>query len=165
MKSGQWTNKGLTGTELTGKTLGVVGFGRIGRVAAERGLGLRMKVLAHDPFLAPGASTPNGIEIVDLERLLARSDFVTLHVLFSDATKNLISKERIALMKKGARLVNAARGGLVDEAALLEALEKGHLAGAALDMFEEEPPKKDSKLVARPDLGDRNSRRMTPDRG
>ncbi len=147
MKAGQWTKKGLTGTELTGKTLGVVGLGRIGRVVAERALGLRMKVLAHDPFLTPGASTLTGVEIVELGDLLARSDFVTLHVPFSDATKNLISKERIAQMKKGARLVNAARGGLVDEDALLEALEKGHLGGAALDVFAEEPPKKDSKLV------------------
>lgn len=147
MKAGQWTKKGLTGTELTGKTLGVVGFGRIGRVVAERGLGLRMNVIAHDPFLASGSATIPGVELVDLERLLARADFVTLHVPFSDATKNLISKERIALMKKGARLVNAARGGLVDEAALLEALDKGHLGGAALDVFETEPPAKDSKLV------------------
>lgn len=152
MKAGQWTKKGLTGTELTGKTLGVVGFGRIGRVVAERGLGLRMNVIAHDPFLPPGASTTPGVELVDLERLLARADFVTLHVPYSDATKNLISRERLALMKKGARLVNAARGGLVDEAALLEALEKGHLGGAALDVFEVEPPAKDSKLVARDDV-------------
>ncbi len=152
MKAGQWTKKGLTGTELTGKTLGVVGFGRIGRVVAERGLGLRMNVIAHDPFLPPGASTTPGVELVDLERLLARADFVTLHVPYSDATKNLISKERMALMKKGARLVNAARGGLVDEAALLEALEKGHLGGAALDVFETEPPAKDSKLVLRDDV-------------
>lgn len=152
MKAGQWTKKGLTGTELTGKTLGVVGFGRIGRVVAERALGLRMNVIAHDPFLAPGAASIQGVELVDLERLLARADFVTLHVPYSDATKNLISKERIALMKKGARLVNAARGGLVDEAALLEALEKGHLGGAALDVFEVEPPAKDNKLVARDDV-------------
>ncbi len=152
MKAGNWTKKGLTGTELTGKTLGVVGFGRIGRVVAERGLGLRMNVIAHDPFLPPGASTTPGVELVDLERLLARADFVTLHVPYSDATKNLISKERIALMKKGARLVNAARGGLVDEVALLEALEKGHLGGAALDVFEVEPPAKDSKLVLRDDV-------------
>lgn len=152
MKSGQWTKKGLTGTELTGKTLGVVGLGRIGRVVAERALGLRMQVVAHDPFLTPGASVIPGVEIVELDKLLARADFVTLHVPFSEATKHLISKERIALMKKGARLVNAARGGLVDEAALLEALEKGHLGGAALDVFEEEPPKKDSKLVLRDDV-------------
>ncbi|MBL8862576.1 MAG: phosphoglycerate dehydrogenase [Planctomycetes bacterium] len=150
LKSGQWTKKGLTGTELTGKTLGVVGFGRIGRVVADRALGLRMQVLAHDPFLAPGAPVPNGVEATDLESLLARADFVTLHVPFSDATRNLISRERLALMKKGARLVNAARGGLVDEQALLEALEQGRLAGAALDVFEVEPPAKDSKLVLHP---------------
>jgi D-3-phosphoglycerate dehydrogenase len=150
MKAGQWTKKGLTGTELTGKTLGVVGFGRIGRVVADRALGLRMHVLAHDPFLAPGASVPSGVDVCDLETLLARADFVTLHVPYTDATHNLISRERLALMKKGARLVNAARGGLVDEDALLEALEQGRLAGAALDVFATEPPAKDSRLVLHP---------------
>lgn len=148
VRAGTWTKKGLMGTEITGKTLGVVGFGRIGRVVADRALGLKMKVVAHDPYLAieKGSGVP-GVELLGLDELLARADFVTLHVPMSEQTKNLISKERLARMKKGARLVNAARGGLVDEAALLEALEKGHLAGAALDVFAEEPPAKGAPLL------------------
>ncbi len=152
MRAGQWTKKGLTGSEISGKTLGVVGLGRIGRVVAQRGLGLDMQVLAHDPFLPPGASPLAGVELVPLERLLARSDFVTLHVPYSDATANLISRERIALMKKGARIINAARGGLIDEAALCEALAEGRLAGAALDVYATEPPPKDHPLLAREDV-------------
>lgn len=153
VKKGTWTKKGLTGTEITGKTLGVVGLGRIGRVVADRALGLRMNVVAHDPYLPlEKGSGLAGVELLALDELLARSDFVSLHVPFMESTKNLISKERIFRMKKGARLVNAARGGLVDEAALLEALEKGHLAGVALDVFAEEPPPKDHPLVLREDV-------------
>jgi D-3-phosphoglycerate dehydrogenase / 2-oxoglutarate reductase len=153
VRKGSWAKKGLLGTEITGKTLGVVGLGRIGRVVADRALGLSMQVVAHDPYLGAGSASPiAGVELVDLDSLLARSDFVTLHVPFSDATRNLISAERIARMKRGARLVNAARGGLVDEAALLAALESGHLAGAALDVLLEEPPSKDHPLLAREDV-------------
>jgi len=153
VKKGTWTKKGLTGTEMTGKTVGVVGLGRIGRVVADRALGLKMKVLAHDPYLPLGkGSGIAGVELVTLDALLAASDFVTLHVPFMESTKNLIDKNKLALMKKGARLVNAARGGLVDEAALLAALESGHLAGAALDVFTEEPPPKDHPLVLRDDV-------------
>jgi D-3-phosphoglycerate dehydrogenase len=153
VKKGTWTKKGLTGSELAGKTLGVIGLGRIGRVVADRGLGLKMNVVAHDPYLpAEGGSGIAGVELVGLDALLAQSDFVTLHVPAMDSTRNLISKERIARMKKGARLINAARGGLVDEAALLDALEKGHLAGAALDVFAEEPPPKDHPLLLRDDV-------------
>ena len=152
-KSGSWEKKALTGSEITGKTLGVIGLGRIGRVVAERALGLRMKVVAHDPFLDSGAASPvAGVELVALDALLARSDFVTLHVPLSDATRNLLSRERLGRMKRGARLVNCARGGLVDEAALLEALDSGALAGAALDVLEEEPPRKDHPLVKREDV-------------
>jgi D-3-phosphoglycerate dehydrogenase len=141
-RSGSWSKKGLMGTELAGKTLGVVGLGRIGRVVAERAMGLAMNVLAADPYLSQtGASSPlAGVELVELEELLERADFVSLHVPLSDSTRNLISRERIARMKKGARLINAARGGLVDETALAEALSRGHLAGAALDVLAEEPP-------------------------
>jgi D-3-phosphoglycerate dehydrogenase len=156
VRKGSWSKKNLTGSELTGKQLGVVGLGRIGRVVADRALGLKMRVVAYDPYLsgssaqvAPGAPE---IDLVDLDRLLATSDFVTLHVPLMDSTRNLISKERIARMKPGARLVNAARGGLVDEAALLQALESGHLAGAALDVFAEEPPPKDHPLLQRDDV-------------
>ncbi|MFN0244060.1 MAG: phosphoglycerate dehydrogenase [Planctomycetota bacterium] len=152
-RKGSWGKKGLTGSEITGKTLGVVGLGRIGRVVADRALGLKMNVVAHDPYLGSGASSGiDGVELVELDQLLAESDFVTLHVPLSDGTRNLISKDRIARMKKGARLINAARGGLVDEAALLAALESGHLAGAALDVLAEEPPPKDHPLLAREDV-------------
>ena len=153
VKQGKWTKKGLTGTEISGKTLGVVGLGRIGRVVADRGLGLKMNVVAHDPYLsADTGSGIAGVELVDLDTLLAQSDFVSLHVPFTESTRNLISREKLALMKVGARLVNAARGGLVDEAALLDALEKGRLAGAALDVFAEEPPAKDHPLLLRDDV-------------
>jgi len=153
VKKGTWTKKGLTGTEITGKTLGIVGLGRIGRVVADRALGLRMNVVAHDPYLPlEKGSGMAGVDLLALDDLLAKSDFVTLHVPFMESTKNIISKERIAKMKKGARLVNAARGGLVDESALLSALESGHLAGAALDVFAEEPPPKDHPLCLRDDV-------------
>lgn len=153
-RAGNWGKKGLMGTELTGKTLGVVGLGRIGRVVAERGLGLRMRVLAHDPYLSGhGVGSPvEGCELVELDELLAASDFVTLHVPLLEGTRNLFSRERLAKMKRGARLVNAARGGLVDEGALAEALASGHLAGAALDVLTEEPPSPDHPLLGREDV-------------
>ena len=153
-RAGNWGKKGLMGTELTGKTLGVVGLGRIGRVVAERGQGLRMKVVAHDPYLSGrGAGSPvDGVDLLGLDELLATSDFVTLHVPLLDTTKNLLSRERLALMKPGARLVNAARGGLVDEMALAEALAEGRLAGAALDVLAEEPPSPDHPLLGRDDV-------------
>jgi D-3-phosphoglycerate dehydrogenase len=153
VRKGSWSKKGLTGSEIAGKQLGVVGLGRIGRIVADRALGLKMRVVAFDPYLSESnAQLGAGIELVDLDRLLATSDFVTLHVPLIESTRNLISKERIARMKPGARLINAARGGLVDEAALLEALEEGRLAGAALDVLAEEPPAKDHPLLARDDV-------------
>jgi D-3-phosphoglycerate dehydrogenase len=153
VRKGSWAKKGLTGSELAGKQIGIIGLGRIGRVVADRALGLKMKVAAFDPYIAQAdARIEPGIELVDLDRLLATSDFVTLHVPLIESTKNLLSRERIARMKRGARLINAARGGLVDESALLEALEKGHLAGAALDVLAEEPPPKDHPLLRRDDV-------------
>lgn len=153
-RSGNWKKKGLMGTELTGKTLGVVGLGRIGQVAAKRALGLEMNVIAHDPYLSSrgGDSPVEAVELLGLDELLARSDFVTLHVPLLDSTRNLISEEKLALMKPGARLINAARGGLVDEAALAVALEEGRLAGAALDVLAEEPPAPDHPLIGRDDV-------------
>ena len=152
--AGQWSSKGLMGTELTGKTLGVVGLGRIGRLVAERALGLSMEVIGCDPYLSrTGAESPvAGVPLLELEDLLARSDFVTLHVPLLDSTHNLISAERIAGMKPGARLVNAARGGLVDEEALARALDAGHLAGAALDVLAQEPPLPGHPLLGRDDV-------------
>jgi D-3-phosphoglycerate dehydrogenase len=152
VRGGSWSKKGLTGTELAGKRLGVVGLGRIGRAVAERAIGLRMSVVAADPLLQGDVSPVPGVDLVDLDALLEISDFVSLHLPLTAATENLLSRERLARMKKGARLVNAARGGLVDETALLEALESGRLAGAALDVFAEEPPPKDHPLFSRDDV-------------
>lgn len=152
VKSGGWKKKKhLMGSELAGKTLGVVGLGRIGRVVAARARGLDMHVLAFDPYLT-GRSPLEGVELLELDALLSRSDFVTLHVPLNESTEHLLSRQRIGLMKPGARLINAARGGLVDEEALVEALESGRLRGAALDVFEHEPPPSDHPLLAREDV-------------
>jgi D-3-phosphoglycerate dehydrogenase len=139
MKKGEWEKKKFAGVEITGKTLGVVGFGNIGRQVAERGVGLRMKVLAHDPLLAPGADAPAGIQIVSLDEIIAKSDFISLHLPFLPTTKGLFGADNLKKMKKGAYLINCARGGIVDENALYEVLKSGHLGGAALDVFEKEP--------------------------
>jgi len=139
MKKGEWEKKKFAGVEITGKTLGVVGFGNIGRQVAERGVGLRMKVLAHDPLLAPGADAPAGIQIVGLDDIIAKSDFISLHLPFLPTTKGLFGADNLKKMKKGAYLINCARGGIVDENALYEVLKSGHLGGAALDVFEKEP--------------------------
>ena len=154
VRAGNWNKKGLLGAELTGKRLGVIGLGRIGRVVAERALGLKLEVCAHDPYLMQtGADSPiPGVPLMELDELLACSDFVTLHVPLLESTRNLLSAERIAMMKPGARLINAARGGLVDEAALTVALDEGRLAGAALDVLAEEPPGLDHPLVGREDV-------------
>ncbi|MDP6762525.1 MAG: phosphoglycerate dehydrogenase [Planctomycetota bacterium] len=155
VRSGSWKKKGLLGTELTGKTVGIIGMGRIGRTVASRVQGLCMETIGHDPFLQ-GTDCPIGggaaVPLLPLEELLARADFVTLHIPRTDATANLLSAERLALMKTGARLVNAARGGLVDEVALAAALDRGELAGAALDVLAEEPPGADHPLVGREDV-------------
>ena len=152
VRGGSWKKGHLIGTELEGKTLGVIGFGRIGRIVARRAVGLAMRVIVADPYLSADDWNEPGIELVELDELLARSDFVTLHVPLLEATRNLLSRERLAQMKHGARLVNAARGGLVDEAALCEALERGDLAGAALDVLAEEPPSPEHPLLARDDV-------------
>ncbi|MCC7015101.1 MAG: phosphoglycerate dehydrogenase [Planctomycetes bacterium] len=153
VRGGAWKARGkLLGSEITGKTLGVVGLGRIGRVVAQRALGLAMNVVAHDPYLSGHKSPLEGVDLLALDELLARADFVTLHVPYSEATKNILSRERIASMKPGARLINCARGGLVDETALAQALAEGRLRGAALDVFAEEPPPADHPLLTRDDV-------------
>ncbi|HWM89734.1 MAG TPA: phosphoglycerate dehydrogenase [Thermoanaerobaculia bacterium] len=156
-KAGEWNRK-ITGVELQGKTLGVVGFGRIGQRVADRARGFEMQVVAFDPFLDRAAAQRLGAELLPLDELLQRADVITLHTPFTPETRNLISRERLALMKPGALLVNCARGGIVDEEALLEALESGTLGGAALDVFAEEPPTdlrlvRHPKVVATPHLG------------
>ena len=140
VRAGEWKRSRFSGTEITGKTLGVIGFGNIGRIVATRALGLKMNVIAHDPFVSAEIYADLGVTPLPLEALLAQADFVTLHCPLIEPTRNLLNPERIALMKHGARLINCARGGLVDEAALHEALVSGHLAGAALDVFVTEPP-------------------------
>jgi D-3-phosphoglycerate dehydrogenase len=138
-KAGKWEKNRFMGVELTGKVLGLVGAGNIGSIVADRANGLRMKVIAYDPFLSEKRAMEIGAEKVELDGLLARADFVTLHAPLTDRTRNILSRDAIFRMKKGARLINCARGGLVDEKALHEALTTGHLAGAALDVFEVEP--------------------------
>jgi D-3-phosphoglycerate dehydrogenase len=139
MKKGEWEKKKFAGVEITGKTLGVLGFGNIGRQVAERAVGLKMKVLAYDPMLPADATPPAGIEYAKFEDVLAKSDFVTLHLPLTAETKGLFGAATFAKMKKGAYLINCARGGVVDEAALYEACKSGQLGGAALDVFEKEP--------------------------
>ncbi len=154
VRGGEWKKKGLMGTELTGKTLGVIGLGRIGRIVAERAQGLRMNVVAYDPFLADaGKSAPlAGVALTNLEDLLATADFITLHVPLSESTRGLLSWEELARVKPGARLINASRGGVVDEEAVLDALVEGRLAGAAFDVLESEPPAPDHPFLARDDV-------------
>ncbi|HWM89079.1 MAG TPA: phosphoglycerate dehydrogenase [Kofleriaceae bacterium] len=150
MKGGKWEKTKFSGTEIMGKTLGVVGLGNIGRIAADRARGLKMKVLAYDPFIGREAAARLGVELVDMDELLSRSDFVSVHTPLTNETRGIIGAAAMARMKRGALLVNAARGGVVDEEALLAALESGHIAGAALDVFVEEPPAAGSALVAHP---------------
>ena len=138
-KAGKWEKNRFMGVELFGKTLGLIGCGNIGSIVADRAIGLKMKVVAFDPFLSETRAIEIGVEKVDLNTLLERADIITLHTPLTEQTRNIISRENIARMKKGARLINCARGGLVDEAALHDALKSGHLAGAALDVFETEP--------------------------
>jgi len=149
--AGKWEKSGFSGTELRGKTLGLVGLGRIGTAVAQRARGLEMKVLAYDPYVTPAAAREADVELVALDDLLQRSDVVSLHTSLSAATEKIINAAAIAKMKKGARIINCARGELIDEAALAEALKSGHLAGAGLDTFAQEPPK-NSPLIGLPSL-------------
>ena len=152
MKAGQWPKAGLTGFELEGKKLGVIGLGRIGSAVARKARGIGMDVAAYDPFLPPSAAAHGSVPLKTFDELLAWADVVTLHVPRTKETTRLVDAQALARMKRGAYLVNAARGGLVDEAALLEALDNGQLAGAALDTFATEPLPGDSPLRAHPKL-------------
>ncbi len=152
MKAGEWPKAGLTGFELEGKKLGVIGLGRIGSTVARKAQGIGMDVAAYDPFLPASAAGKGSVPLKTLDELLAKADIVTLHIPRTKETTNLLSEERLRSMKKGAYLINAARGGLVDEDALLRLLDEGHLAGAALDTFATEPLQKDSPLRAHPKL-------------
>ncbi|HRY06040.1 MAG TPA: phosphoglycerate dehydrogenase [Hyphomicrobiaceae bacterium] len=146
-KAGKWEKNRFLGVELFGKTLGIIGCGNIGSIVADRALGLKMKVIAFDPFLSPERAMEIGVEKVELAELLKRSDFITLHTPLTDRTRNIVSSDALASCKRGVRIVNCARGGLIDEAALAAAIKSGHVAGAALDVFEVEPAKQ-SELFA-----------------
>ena len=138
-QAGKWEKNRFLGVEITGKVLGIIGCGNIGAIVADRSIGLKMRVIAFDPFLSPERALDLGVEKVELDDLLARADFITLHTPLTAQTRNVLSAEALARTKRGVRIINCARGGLVDEAALRAALDSGHVAGAAFDVFVEEP--------------------------
>ena len=146
-KQGKWEKNRFMGTELTGKVLGLIGAGNIGSIVADRAHGLHMRVVAYDPFLSERRALDMGVEKLELDDLVARADFITLHTPMTDATRNIVSREVLAKCRRGVRIINCARGGLIDEAALAEAIVSGQVGGAALDVFETEPAK-DSPLFA-----------------
>ncbi len=152
MKAGGWPKAGLTGFELEGKKLGVIGLGRIGSTVARKAAGIGMEVAAHDPFLPAAAAAKGSVKLKSLDELLAWADIITLHIPRTKETTHLLSEARMRTMKKGAYLINAARGGLVDEGALIQLLDEDHLAGAALDTFVTEPLQAESPLRAHPRL-------------
>src|SRR3954452_20808539 len=138
-KAGKWEKNRFMGVELTAKTLGLIGCGNIGSIVAERAVGLKMRVLAYDPYLSEKRALELGVEKADLDTILARADFITLHTPLTESTRNILSRESLSRTKKGVRIINCARGGLVDEQALADLIKAGHIAGAALDVFETEP--------------------------
>jgi D-3-phosphoglycerate dehydrogenase len=157
-RAGKWEKSAFLGVEVTGKTLGLIGCGNVGSIVADRAQGLRMKVIAYDPFLSPDRAKTLGVEKVGLDELLARSDFISLHAPLNESTKGMIDASALSKTKTGVRIINCARGGLIVEADLEAALESGHVAGAALDVFETEPAKENplfalEQVVATPHLG------------
>ena len=157
-RAGKWEKNKFMGVELTSKTLGIIGCGNIGAIVAERALGLKMKVVAYDPFLSAERAVDLGVEKVELDELFRRADFITLHTPLTDATRNIIDAKAIEKMKDGVRIINCARGGLIVEKDLKAALESGKVAGAALDVFEVEPAKENDlfaidKAIFTPHLG------------
>ncbi|HKS30674.1 MAG TPA: phosphoglycerate dehydrogenase [Pyrinomonadaceae bacterium] len=152
LKDGRWERKRFIGVELQGKTLGIVGLGRIGRVVAARARSLGMTIVAYDPFIQPEQARDLEIEAAALDEVFSRADFLTIHTPLTNETRGLIGRDAFARMKQGVRIINCARGGLVDERALLEAIKEGKVAGAALDVFEQEPPSADHPLIAREEV-------------
>src|SRR5579871_6162197 len=159
VRAGRWERGKFIGIEVCNKTLGVIGLGNIGRIVADRAIGLRMKVIGYDPILTAEAAARIGVEMVTLEQLYRRADFITVHTPLTRDTRSLVGEAAFAMMKPGVRIINCARGGIVDERALAAALEAGKVAGAALDVFVEEPPPRDHPLlrfenvIATPHLG------------
>ncbi len=159
VRAGEWPRNKWLGTELCNKVLGIIGLGNIGTIVAERAVGLRMKVIAYDPFVTPESAARLRVELVSLEQLFPRADFITIHTPLTAETRGLVGHGSIARMKRGVRIINCARGGIVDESALADAIRDGQVAGAALDVFEQEPPPADHPLraldqvIATPHLG------------
>ena len=151
-RAGKWEKNKFLGVEIFSKTLGVIGCGNVGSIVADRAIGLKMKVIAYDPFLSAERALDLGVEKVELDELWQRADFITLHTPLTDRTRNIINADTLKLTRKGVRLINCARGELVDEAALVAALKSGHVAGAAIDVFPEEPPPADSPLFGLPNV-------------
>jgi len=157
-QAGKWEKNRFMGVEITGKTLGVIGCGNIGSIVADRAIGLKMKVIAYDPFLSPDRALDLGVEKVELDELFKRADFITLHTPLTDKTRNIIDAAALAKMKDGVRIINCARGGLLDESALRAALDSGKVAGAAVDVFATEPATENplfghANVVCTPHLG------------
>ncbi|RKY33025.1 MAG: phosphoglycerate dehydrogenase [Candidatus Omnitrophota bacterium] len=147
LKKGEWKRSKFMGVELYGKTLGIIGLGRIGKEVAKRALSFGMKILAYDPFLSIEAAEGTGVEVAELNELLKNSDYITVHTPITDETKHMISTKEFTLMKRGVRVINCARGGIIDEKALVEAVKESKVAGAALDVYEQEPLPADSQLL------------------
>ncbi len=152
MKAGLWEKKKFTGVEVYHKTLGIIGIGNIGKIVAKRAMGLEMNVIAYDPFITREKAESLGVELVELDELFTRADFISIHTPLTDETRNLVNAESFAKMKKGVRIVNCARGGIINEADLVEAVKSGKVAGAALDVFEKEPIGADSPLLGLEDV-------------
>ena len=150
LRRGEWSRQNFMGVEVRGKTVGIIGLGQVGAAVARRLRGLEMTVLAYDPYVPEERARLLGVELAAFDEVLRRADFLTLHTTLTPETTHLIGREQIAAMKPGSRLINTARGGLVDETALLEALNSGHIAGAGLDVFEQEPPPGDNPLLTHP---------------
>jgi D-3-phosphoglycerate dehydrogenase len=146
-KKGEWKRSKFMGVEVYGKTLGIVGFGRIGSEVAKRALSFGMKILAYDPFLSAEVAESIGVEIAELKKVLQEADYITVHTPLTDETRHMISDKEFALMKKGVRVINCARGGIIDEAALVKALKEQKVAGAAMDVFENEPLSAENELL------------------
>jgi len=150
MRDGKWDRKSFMGIELRGKTLGIVGFGRIGRAIAKRALAFEMTVIAHDPYIPEDIAADLGVELVSLDELYRRADFITLHSVITDETRGMVNAATLGKMKQGVRIINAARGALINESELAEAIKSGQVGGAALDVYEQEPPQADNPLVGLP---------------
>lgn len=152
MHDGKWNKSSFNGSEITGKTLGVIGSGNIGSIVVNRALGLKMKVIIYDPFLSKDRAEEMGAELVDFKNILAKSDFISIHTPLTETTKDLINKDAFKKMKKGVRIINCARGGIINEDDLIEYLENGKIGGAALDVFVKEPLDNNSKLIGTKNL-------------